>query len=472
MVGITSYGLYIPYNRLSRKHIDEAYGKKSLPGEKAVANYDEDSLTMAVAAARNCLEDTLKENLTAIYFASTTAPNKDKQSAAHLASVLDRDGVMRTADFGGSLRAGAGAMLAALDLAELGGTALAAVADCRLGSPESVFESSFGDGAAAFCFGSENIIAEYVGAHSVAYDFYDVWRGEEDRFARTFDERFSLREGFVPFISESIAGVLSKTGLQPRDFAKIVIDDSSGKKTGPILKKTGFTSEQVYDEGILGDFGYSGAAYGPISLAGALQQSAAGDLILYVSYGEGSDAIVFRALAPSTPGFDRGVAYFKEHKRNDMNYEKYLKWKQLMEFAPPRRPLLTRSSLPDFYRKRKKNLACYGSVCKKCGTPHFPPSRICVQCAAIDKMNPYPFLGRKAKIATYAIDYLAFSLDSPNVVAVVDFEGGGRMYTNLVDCDLEKVVIDMPVTLVYRKMFAAGGVSTYFWKCVPSDATL
>ena len=55
MPGITAYGAYIPLHRLSRAEIARAWGGRAAPGERAVASYDEDSLTMAVAAARDCL---------------------------------------------------------------------------------------------------------------------------------------------------------------------------------------------------------------------------------------------------------------------------------------------------------------------------------------------------------------------------------------------------------------------------------
>jgi len=468
LAGITSFSAYVPYNRLERKRIAAAHGKRGSSGERAVANYDEDSLTMAVAAARSCLETVGAECLDSVHFASTTAPNKDKQSAAHITSIIDREGAMRTADFGGTLRAGASAMLAALDLAEKGKNTLVAIADCRMGAPDGPFEASFGDGAAAFCFGSENVIAECLGTYSAAHDFYDTWRDENDKFVRFFEDRFALNEGFVPFVLESIQGILEQTGLKPADFARVVIDASNDKKTGMILKQAGFRPEQGC-EGLISCFGYSGAAYAPTLLVGALEQSSVGDLILYVSYGEGSDAMVFKVIGEPKPGGNKGVAYFKENKKNTLTYDKYIRWKQLMEYEPQRRPPFTRSSLPDFYRKRKKNLACYGTVCTECGTPHFPPSRICIHCASIDKMEPYSFLSKKAKLATFSVDYLAYSLDSPNIVVVVDFEGGGRMFTNIVDCDIDKVAIDMPVTLVYRKMYSAGGIHTYFWKCVPAS---
>ena len=51
MVGIVSYGAYIPYYRLKKSTIAQAYGKRAGKGAKAVAYCDEDSITMAVAAA-------------------------------------------------------------------------------------------------------------------------------------------------------------------------------------------------------------------------------------------------------------------------------------------------------------------------------------------------------------------------------------------------------------------------------------
>jgi len=58
MAGIISYGAYIPRYRMNRKTIFNAVGFMGTfpsPGEKAVANWNEDSITMAVAAGLDCL---------------------------------------------------------------------------------------------------------------------------------------------------------------------------------------------------------------------------------------------------------------------------------------------------------------------------------------------------------------------------------------------------------------------------------
>ena len=78
MAGIASYGAYIPFHRLSRAEIARAWGCAPAPGERAVASYDEDSLTMAVAAARDCLKGMDRASIGGLYFASTTAPYQRK----------------------------------------------------------------------------------------------------------------------------------------------------------------------------------------------------------------------------------------------------------------------------------------------------------------------------------------------------------------------------------------------------------
>ncbi|MBE5784438.1 MAG: hydroxymethylglutaryl-CoA synthase family protein, partial [Clostridiales bacterium] len=165
MIGITSYGAYIPYNRLQRAKIGEAYGKSAMKGEKAVANYDEDSITMAVSAALDCGGD--PRTLDGIYYCSTCAPYKEKQCATVISSALDMRKNIRAADFAGSLRCASEAMLAAFDAAQAGRSTLVTAADCRLPFEDGQNEMLFGDGAAAVTVGSgKNVLAELIGTYS------------------------------------------------------------------------------------------------------------------------------------------------------------------------------------------------------------------------------------------------------------------------------------------------------------------
>jgi 3-hydroxy-3-methylglutaryl CoA synthase len=136
MHGITAYCTYLPRYRLPRDIIAQEWGHASLGGERAVANHDEDSLTMAINAAVGCA---LSRKPEVILFASTTPPYREKQSAATIAAVLDAIGEARTTDLTGSLRAGTSAILAGLDaLAGGAHSILVGAADCRLGEPDSM----------------------------------------------------------------------------------------------------------------------------------------------------------------------------------------------------------------------------------------------------------------------------------------------------------------------------------------------
>ena len=92
-----------------------------------------------------------------------------------------------------------------------------------------------------------------------------------------------------------------------------------------------------------------------------------------------------------------------------------------------------------------------------------------MHCGAVDKMEPYRFFDKPATIRTFTIDGLSVSLDSPNVLVVIEFEGGGKLMTYLVDCDKSKVHVGMKVRPSFRKMFKENGISTYFWKVVPCE---
>ncbi|NLU50134.1 MAG: hydroxymethylglutaryl-CoA synthase family protein, partial [Syntrophomonadaceae bacterium] len=247
MIGITAYGAYIPYNRLDRQHLKAAFGGSVPKGEKAVANYDEDSLTMGAAAALDCIRQVDPKAIDVLYFATTTSPYREKQAATTIAGVLDMRRDVRVAEFTDSLRAGSAALLAGLDAARSGCQVMVAMSDCRLGAAAGPYENAFGDGAAAFLLGDNNVIAEFLGSHSVSVDFHDLWRSEEDRFVRSWEERFCITQGYNEFVAQAATGAMEKTGLAPKDFAKIAVYGVTPRYQTAIAKKLGFKPAQIQD---------------------------------------------------------------------------------------------------------------------------------------------------------------------------------------------------------------------------------
>ena len=193
MIGITAYGAHIPYNRLQRAEIQKEFGTGGLKGERAVASYDEDSATMAVAAALNAFRNKYRIEVKGVSFATTTSPYAEKQSDTMIAAALDLPEEIRTAEFGNTLRAGTSAVLAAADAVAAGnGPILVTAADMREGGASGANEASFGDAAAAIVMGSDGVLAELVGSASIAREIIDTWRSQGDQFVRNWDERFQI----------------------------------------------------------------------------------------------------------------------------------------------------------------------------------------------------------------------------------------------------------------------------------------
>ena len=72
MVGIKSYGIYVPIWRLDLGCVEERWH-----GERAIANFDEDSLTMGVAATTDCLKGVERSTVDGLFFASSSFPYRE-----------------------------------------------------------------------------------------------------------------------------------------------------------------------------------------------------------------------------------------------------------------------------------------------------------------------------------------------------------------------------------------------------------
>lgn len=220
MAGIVAYGAYIPWLRLERRLIAEAWGSPGAPGEIAVGNFDEDSITMAVEAGRDCIQDE-PEGVGGLYFASTSPPYAEKSCATIVGSVLDLVPVSVTADFGLSLSAGISALVAAAAAVDqsVAPSILVTASECRLPEPKTADEQTFGDGAGAVLVGTSDIIAEIRGIHASYDEMIATWRLPEDRTVRD-NSRFYVAKGYVPALLAAFNGAAEKFGVSPDEIAR------------------------------------------------------------------------------------------------------------------------------------------------------------------------------------------------------------------------------------------------------------
>jgi 3-hydroxy-3-methylglutaryl CoA synthase/uncharacterized OB-fold protein len=467
MVGIVSYGSYVPYRRLKRAAITEVLGVPGGKGERAIASFDEDSVSMAVEAARDALRATASPTIQALFFATTTPPYGEKLNAAAIGAATRLPVEIRAADLTGSTRAGLAALLQAADTVRGGAAqALITAADCRLGAPEGKAEQQNGDGAVAFVLGSRGVIAEIEASASLTREFLDTWRAPEERFAHSWEERFALSQAYPSLLGKAVESVLAKAGVAPKDLAKVALDCPNPRAVDEVARGLKLEPSQVVDPLAL-TVGQAGAAHAGLLLASVLPACKPADRILLATAADGADAVLLRVTeAAAAYKQPRSVGRMIESK-GDVSYGSYLKWREILPTEPPRRPDPERPAGPPMLRSANWKYGLVGSRCTACGAPQLPPQRVCVHCRAFDKMEPYPFADLTAHIATYAIDRLAYSLNPPTVNVVLDFDGGGRFICEMTDCEPEKVAIGDQVEMTFRRLFTADGVRNYFWKARP-----
>ena len=479
MAGIISYGAYIPNYRINRNVIYSAMSWLNpgtfMKGEKAVANYDEDSITMGVAAGLDALAGMDRSKVDGVYFATTTSPFDERQDAAIVAAALDVPDTGRAADFTDSTKAGTTALLAAFDAVKAGSAnnVLVCASDTRLGKAGGTQEMVYGDGAAAMLVGDANVIATIEGSYSLSCDFTDHWRGEGERFDRTWEDRWIRDAGYTQFVPKAIAGLLKKCGVEMKDVAKLVCPSAYPREHAGVGKVLGATPEQIQPL-LLDEVGDTGSAAALMMLAAALETAKSGDKIVLCSYGHGAEAILLQVTPEIEKlGSRRGVKGYLANRRDLSNYEKYVSFRNMLPLETGiRGQEIAFTQLSNMWRERKTIFNLLGSKCKSCGTPMFPAQRICVKpdCGAVDQMEPYRFSDKKAKLFTYTADSLAFSPSPPAIYGMVNFEGGGRYWFDVTDCDQDSVKVDMLMEMTFRRKYVdpARGISGYFWKLLPS----
>ena len=480
MAGIISYGAYVPYHRINRKTIFGAMGwldaATNVKGEKAICNYDEDSITMAVTAAIHCLKGMDRDKVEGVYLATMTSPAVERQAAGTVASALDLEGNLRSADFSGSTKGGTAAVITSCDAIEAGSASciMACASDSRTGKPGSIDEQTYGDASAAFLIGNDGVIAEITGSYSVSYDFMGHWEGNTDDYGHFWEARWVTDEGYGPHMLEAAKGVLARCGVETGSLAKVIIPAINARAAKAISQKLGLTDEQVQTP-VFDTVGDCGNAQSLLMLAAALDEAKPGDKILVLSYGNGSDAILIEATDAIT-GFTpaRTVAKMLETKREITNYNQYLVFREVLPVETGIRGEeldAAATQVSRLWRERKEIMALCGSKCKKCGTPQYPYQSVCVNpdCGAIDEMEWYRFSDKKGELFTYTVDNLAFTFNPPQAYGVIVWEGGGKFWFDITDCDPDDLKVGMEVEMSFRRKYHDKwrGLSAYFWKVIP-----
>ncbi|MBC8419848.1 MAG: SDR family NAD(P)-dependent oxidoreductase [Desulfobacterales bacterium] len=480
MIGITSYGGYIPRLRLDRMSIYQTMGWFApaivmvAQGERSFCNWDEDALTMAVAASKDCLVGQDKSVVDGFFLCSTTLPFSDRLNAGVIKTALNLNDRLHAADFTSTLRAGTTGLVEAFSAVKSGDRrrVLVTATDKRLAKTAYFYEMWFGDGAASLLVGDSGVIAEFLGSYAVTHDFVDHYRGSTSQYDYMWEERWVRDQGYAKIIPEAVSGLFDKLSITMEEVDKLVFPCFFKAEHRNIAKRLGATPEKVADN-LHEVCGETGTAHPLVMLVNALEEARPGDRILLAGFGQGCDALYFRVTDDILKLPNRqGIRGSLGSKKSTDNYAKFLKFRNLIQTETGiRAEAPTQTAMTVLWRKRDMILGLVGGKCSKCGTPQFPRMDICVnpECRAVHSQEPYEFADVPASVKSFTGDLLAVSVDPPGIYGMVQFEGGGRLMADFTDCEISKVRVGQQVTMSFRRRYTdrERGFTGYFWKAVP-----
>jgi 3-hydroxy-3-methylglutaryl CoA synthase/uncharacterized OB-fold protein len=435
-------------------------------GTRTVASYDEDSLTMAVAAGRRALAAADRPAPAALWFATTSAPYAEKTSAPIAHAALRLDGDVLAADAAGGLRGASAALRSALRSTDP--SVLVLAADVRTGPAGSPAEREGGDAGAALLVGDASqgpLVAEYLGGASATREFLDRWRAPGELATHAWEERFG-QQRYAELADAAWSGALKDAGLDAEQVSTVALVGPHARAGAQLAKQLGTAGVTVADT-LSASVGFTGAAHGPLLLAHLVESAEPGQVVALVSMADGADAFLFRVTGEGSPAATT-VADQLGAGDDGLTYAKYLQWRGVLPTQPPNRPAPARMSASAAERRLDWKYGFVGSVDRGTGAVHLPPARVSFKGGAVDDMDLAPMADVPATVVTFTIDSLAYSPSPPTIFAVCDFEGGGRLPVELTDVTADDVSIGMGVEMTFRRINTADGIANYFWKARPS----
>jgi 3-hydroxy-3-methylglutaryl CoA synthase len=474
-IGITGFGAYIPRLRLDRASVVASTswadpGLRGLGrGERAICDWDEDSVTLAVEAARDCLTGRSRSRIARVIHASTSAPFADRQSSAVVAAALGLDTGIAALDVAQSQRAGTSALLLALSSTQAAGTeSLVVAAEHRRCKPGSSRELLYGDGAAAVTLGHEGVVARVLGVASRTHDFVDHYRRALDGFDHDWEERWVRDEGYLKLVPPVIAEALQNAGIEASKIRYFVLPCIYSRVREAVAKEAGIAADAVRDN-LSAVCGETGTAHALLMLAATLEQAAPEEIIVVVGFGQGVDVLVLQTTAelPRLPA-RLGVRGHLLRRTAERNYTKYQSLNQIIQMNWGTRAEVDRkTALSAAYRNREL-LAMIGGRCRNCGTVQFPRSALCVapDCGAEHSQDPFPLAESSGRIASVTSDWLALSKHPPQRYGMIELDPGTKLMMQITADGGVEPAVGMPVRLQFRikEIDPMREYQSYFWK--------
>jgi len=336
-VGIAGYGAYIPRPRISARVIASAWGRSPdtrLPvREKSVPSADEDTVTMAIEAARGALARSrvAPASIRAVWVGTESKPYAVKPSSTVVAEAIGATPWVSAADLEFACKAGSEAMQVACAFVGSGMAdfALAIGMDAAQSKPGDHLEFTAAAGGAAYLFGpAGDALAHVEASRSYVTDTPDFFRRQHMHYPE-HGHRFTGEPSYFAHSLQASRGLLELLGRRPSDYRWAVFHQPNPKFVRKVATELGFGEEQTAPGTVVDHIGntYSGASL--LGLAAILDVARAGDRIFFCSYGSGAGSDAFslqatvrlekaRALAPA-------VGDYLARRLSIEDYGEYLK---------------------------------------------------------------------------------------------------------------------------------------------------
>ena len=471
--GILSCAAYIPRWRLSGETIAAATGwargmGNPPKGQRSFANWDEDSITMAVEAGSRAVKriapDQRPGSVDSLLLASTTLPFADRSNAGLVLEALNLDAESSPSDLTGSRRAATSALLSLFHRG--GGMHLLCASDCVDTQPGSEAEGGTGHGAAALLLGRGKPVATLRASSSVHEDFVDQYRMFGQRFDYRLEPRWVRDAGLLQILESQVSRVLEAAGAEAKDIDWLLGADPGLNRA--VATACGLGRARTADE-LFERIGSCGAAQPLVLLTLALEQAEAGENILLIGSGQGFDVLLLEVQGK--PERDRAtLSDCLQDTRIEDNYTRYLGIRQLLQMdAGIRSERDNRTAMSAFYRRHRDLTGFNGGLCSNCGKLQFPRSRYCVHCQARGSQVATPMAELDGEINSFTEDWLAYAARPPLMFGNVHFPRGANVMMEFSDFLPGELKTGQKVKMSFRiKDFdPRRNFRRYFWKPTP-----
>ena len=340
-VGFVGYGAYVPRYRLPATEVARMWRDSAggLPvKEKAVAGLDEDTITMAVEAARNALHRAGidPQEIRAVWVGSESHPYAVKPSSTIVAEVIGAAPNVQAADLEFACKAGSEAIVAGMGIvgSGMGRYVLAIGMDTAQGRPGDALEYTAASGGAAYIVGpAEESVAVYEASLSHVTDTPDFWRRAYAHYP-SHGHRFTGEPAYFEHITSAAKKLMDEMGTVPADYASAVFHQPNTKFPQRAAQMLGFTPEQIKTGLLVTEIGNTYAGSSLIGLTAILDEAKPGDRIFMVSFGSGagSDAFSLRVTDHIAERRDRAPAtrdYIA--RRKEIDYATYTRYRHKLQ---------------------------------------------------------------------------------------------------------------------------------------------